>query len=182
MWFTWLQIFICYLNNLWYMHSLLLHFLLDEKRQNKFEDQHFKKHTSFFCSDDITRQYYYLQVRKNIVDRGGSTEDGDQNVLPLVALGLQADLGDHTTDMDISSELLEQYLPTKVNTAHRLDENAPSQRVVLVKANVWFFFLLGKRSIFGFIFNGYLKIYSVIFVMFSTFRGVVQFWSNSGFL
>jgi len=71
------------------------------------------------CSDDITRQHYYLQLRKNIADRGGSTEDGDhQNVLPLVALGLQADLGDHTADTDISSELLEQYLPPKVTDSY----------------------------------------------------------------
>ncbi|XP_022166959.1 protein expanded [Myzus persicae] len=63
--------------------------------------------------DDVTRQHYYLQLRKNVAERGGSTED-DQNVLSLVALGLQADLGDHTTDTDISSELLEQYLPSKV--------------------------------------------------------------------
>jgi len=70
--------------------------------------------TRLICSDDITRQHYYLQLRKNVADRGGSTEDGDQNVLPLVALGLQADLGDHTADTDISSELLKQYLPSKV--------------------------------------------------------------------
>lgn len=69
----------------------------------------------FPYSDDITRQHYYLQLRENIADRGGTTEDGDYNVLPLVALGLQADLGDHTVDTDISSELLEQYLPPKVN-------------------------------------------------------------------
>ncbi|XP_050543075.1 protein expanded isoform X2 [Daktulosphaira vitifoliae] len=64
--------------------------------------------------DEVTRQHYYLQLRKNIADRGGTTDDGDQNVLPLVALSLQADLGDHTADTDISSELLEQYLPSKV--------------------------------------------------------------------
>ncbi|KAL5240423.1 hypothetical protein ACI65C_007833 [Semiaphis heraclei] len=62
--------------------------------------------------DDITRQHYYIQLRKNVAERGGSTEE-DQNVLSLVALGLQADLGDHTTDTDISTELLEQYLPSK---------------------------------------------------------------------
>ncbi|XP_025415087.1 protein expanded [Sipha flava] len=74
--------------------------------------------------DDITRQHYYLQLRKNIADRGGSTDDGDQNVLPLVALGLQADLGDHTADTDISSELLEQYLPSKVykNNEHKVKQ------------------------------------------------------------
>ncbi|VVC24217.1 Hypothetical protein CINCED_3A013832 [Cinara cedri] len=74
--------------------------------------------------DDITRQHFYLQLRKNIADRGGTTEDGDQNVLPLVALGLQADLGDHTADTDISSELLEQYLPSKVykNNEHRVKQ------------------------------------------------------------
>lgn len=75
-----------------------------------------EKKNIFFRSDDITRQHYYLQLRKNIADRGGNMEDGDQNVLPLVALGLQADLGDHTADTDISSELLEQYLPSKVNS------------------------------------------------------------------
>ncbi|XP_050054855.1 LOW QUALITY PROTEIN: protein expanded [Aphis gossypii] len=74
--------------------------------------------------DDITRQHYYLQLRKNIADRGGTTEDGDQNVLPLVALGLQADLGDHTADTDISSELLEQYLPSKV---YKINEHKVKQ-------------------------------------------------------
>lgn len=67
-----------------------------------------------FYRDDITRQHYYLQLRKNIADRGGNTDDGEQNVLPLVALGLQADLGDHTAETEISSELLETYLPLKV--------------------------------------------------------------------
>ncbi|KAL4141579.1 hypothetical protein QTP88_004196 [Uroleucon formosanum] len=74
--------------------------------------------------DDITRQHYYLQLRKNIADRGGSTEDGDQNVLLLVALGLQADLGDHTADTDISSELLQQYLPSKV---YKINEHKVKQ-------------------------------------------------------
>jgi hypothetical protein len=85
----------------------------------------------FFCSDDITRQHYYLQLRKNIADRGGSTDDGDQNVLPLVALGLQADLGDHTADTDISSELLEQYLPSKVSRRVwlRVDEHTRAYAV-----------------------------------------------------
>ncbi|XP_050441165.1 protein expanded [Adelges cooleyi] len=74
--------------------------------------------------DDVTRQHYYLQLRKNIADRGGTTEEGDQNVLPLVALGLQADLGDHTADTDISSEILEQYLPSKVykNNEHKVKQ------------------------------------------------------------
>ncbi|CAI6344023.1 unnamed protein product [Macrosiphum euphorbiae] len=75
--------------------------------------------------DDFTRQHYYLQLRKNVADRGGPTEDGDrQNVLPLVALGLQADLGDHTADTDISSELLEQYLPPK---AYKINEHRVKQ-------------------------------------------------------
>lgn len=68
------------------------------------------------CSDEVSREHYYLQLRENIAARGGTMEDvNHQNVLQLVALGLQADLGDHTADTNISSELLEKYLPSKVS-------------------------------------------------------------------